>query len=31
MTKLMPKQDFFIFDLEECLEYTGYKKWAKRL
>ena len=25
MTKLMPKQDFFIFDLEECLEYTGYK------
>ena len=25
MTKLMPKQDFFIFDLEECLEYIGYK------
>ena len=25
MTKLMPKQDFFILDLEECLEYTGYK------
>ena len=25
MTKLMPKQDFFIYDLEECLEYTGYK------
>lgn len=25
MTKLMPKQDFFIFDLDECLEYTNYK------
>jgi hypothetical protein len=25
MTKLIPKQDMFIFLLEECLEHTGYK------
>lgn len=25
MTKLIPKQDFFYFDLEECLNYTDYK------
>lgn len=25
MTKLIPKQDMFIFLLEECLDYTGYK------
>lgn len=25
MTKLTPKQDMFIFLIEECIEYTGYK------
>lgn len=25
MTKLVPKQDMFIFLDEECMEYTGYK------
>ena len=25
MTKLIPKQDLFIFLLDECMEYTGYK------
>lgn len=25
MTKLVPKQDYFFFDLEEALKYTGYK------
>jgi hypothetical protein len=25
MTKLIPKQDMFIFLLEECLTHTGYK------
>lgn len=25
MTKLIPKQDMFIFLLDECLSYTGYK------
>lgn len=25
MTKLIPKQDMFIFLLDECMEYTGYK------
>lgn len=25
MTKLIPKQDTFIFFLDECMEYTGYK------
>lgn len=25
MTKLVPKQDMFIFLMEECLEYTKYK------
>lgn len=25
MTKLIPKQDMFIFLDEECMEYTGYK------
>lgn len=25
MSKLNPKQDYFFFDLDECLEYTKYK------
>ena len=25
MTKLVPKQDMFIFIMDECMEYTGYK------
>lgn len=25
MTRLKPKQDMFIFLMDECLEYTGYK------
>lgn len=25
MTKLMPKQDMFIFLMSECIDYTGYK------
>jgi hypothetical protein len=25
MTKLVPKQDMFIFLMDDCLEYTGYK------
>jgi hypothetical protein len=25
MTKLMPKQDYFFFDLEECMQYAKYK------
>jgi hypothetical protein len=25
MTKLIPKQDYFFFDLEECLQYAKYK------
>ena len=25
MTKLIPRQDTFMFFLDECMEYTGYK------